>query len=563
MLGWILLQLLVIVLVFVYIYFTFRHVVRIPSAAENIEKISPGLAQLATDGRDKIVFWFYSLSQRAYIKYTLDANKNIEMVNDGDGDDYNLPERVKNLSSGYYFNVGKQRWERKIPIDSMPRFVRAGSLEQRFRICYLTGRDGDDGDTNTNINDDGYKEICQETKLQTFVQLEIRDDVYEWKNEMLTLSSSSSSSSSFPKDRVKCKFTTNRYRQYLGLAPLTSTPDNDIERDLNIYFEYEKAKGDGDDGVWKLRKCERPDSIFDGETCISVSRSISTPLPIIGTNKAIKRVNELFTQRTAKTERITNKRQQDMNIYRIQLNSEHSTFVDLNVEQRIYVYEEDFYRSCDKTIFLVCEGDDGGGGASDCVWSLKQIINNNTRENLLQQGQQLCPILEDWHKVWHISTGEIVSLEQPFVVFHDELFHVDDNLLTLVAHIQSIKGFRIVTKSDGNVQNVQLLPHLREYSVKNKHNTMCRVYAMYVGAVILDMYIETRLLVDFVDNVHKYDFYLRPMFPTIVDDFQLDTWSCVHDGGGDNTPTQMFTYIALVDMYPGLRKYATASIPTC
>lgn len=489
-------QLLLIVLVFLYIYFTFRHAVVIPTAEENIEKISPGLVQL-TANQDKITFWFYSLSERAYVKYTLDKDMKIERDNHAQP-----PSKVVELSSGYYYNVSRQRWERKYAID-VPKFVpkseATNSLEQKFKVCDI-------------------EDNCEETRWQTFVQLRIGGEEYLWDGKKLRLPFDDK----FP-DAPKCKFTTNRYRQYLGMSTQPS-PDNDVERDIGVYFVKR-------DGRWKLQECERPDMIFDGSICVPISQPDN--------DTTIERVNELFAPHITQSD-LANKGG-SINTQCIQLNSEHSTYVNLNVEHRVYVYEVDFYRSCDKTIFLAQE---------ENVWQLKQIINNTTRENLKLHKRHLCPILDERLKVWNVDNGEIVTLEKPFVVFRNEIFHVHDYLLPLLDELQSMRTFKVLTKSDGNVKNVQLLPHLREFEKKNKHDTMCKVYAMFVGAIAFDIFIETRLLVDYI-QVSDYDFYMRPTFPTIATDFQLDTWSCAHE-----VDTEMFTYISLVDMYEGLKQYA-------
>lgn len=522
-------QIVVILVVIFYIYFTFRHGIKIPSAEECIAQISPGLMQLTTD-TNNVIFWFYSLTSNSYQQYTLDSEMKITHNTQAVP-----PPQVRKLNSGYYYNFGLQRWERKTPLTQTPIVDNTGgSIEQKFTLCYLTR--GDD--------DDHVTEICDEARSQTFLKMRISNDVFVWQNNLLT---QDIPTTIFPNSGNVCKFTINRYKQYLGLTPTPSDVDN-IEYELGVYFE----KDDG--GVWQLKECSEPDEMkFNGTICIykTKTRARINGDGGGGGDKLLIRINEGFT-RAATYSDLLHTDAMEINSYYIQLNDIYSTCVNLNVRYKVYEFEPTFYKSCNKTIFI--SGTQSTTATNKYTWTLEQLIFNVTRSELLQTPRRVSPLLEEPLKMFYCLTGEVITLTKPFIIYENNVFYVSEFMLPLVQRITDMKkNYTVLDDFSGSmITNPTLLPHTRHYVLENRRGKLCDCYAIFVGDIIFDMYVRTQLLVDYLPNIYEYEFYQRETFPTIKTDFLLDTWSCAQPV----EDTQMFTYISLVDMY-GMQELAT------
>lgn len=513
-------QIFIVIAVILYIYITFRHIIQIPTAEKSIEQISPGLMQL-TAKQDKVVFWFYSLSAKRYKQYTLDSEMNIQY-----NDEAIAPPQVVEPNSSYYYNFGLQRWEKKIPHADTPSPIITDndSIEQKFTLCY--------------IYDNDQTEICDDIRNQTFIKTSIDNSTFIWKDGMLT----EYAVMVFPTSVNICKFTMNRYRQYLGLSINTISTSDNIEQEMGVYFE--KDTNDN----WRLKECERPyDMIFNGSMCIEKT-SILSSRHHHHRHTNVVRLNEEFT-RNATYSDLAHTENKPLNSYYIQFNPTYSTYVNLNVDNNLYNIDTPFYKSCSKTIFLV-------GDTTDNItysWHMEQIINNSTRVELLKMNQRLCPILNDPFKMLFCRGGEIMRTPQQFIIYRNRRFIMEDFVQSLVGAIYASKDYTIVNNYYGGmISNYLLLPHTRKYLMKNSDAITCEVYCVFVGEIIYDVYLETRLLIDYVDDIHNYNFYRCTMFPIIKDDFQLDTWSCAQDVSDPD----MFTYISLVDIY-GLEEFAT------
>lgn len=588
-------QIIIVVVVILYLYITFRHDVKIATAAEYIQQISPGLTSL-TDTTSNIDFWFYSLSYRKFRKYTLDSNLKISLDATA-----KAPAQVNKLTNGYYFNFGQQRWEKKYPhtdtpvpkfsIDSLGKTT--NSLEQKFIRCYLVLQNDDD-DISTSSSSNVIDEVCDEMTNQVFVKTNIRNRAFVWQNDKLQ---QADSMNYFPLTQLVCKVTLNRYRQYLGIDGFAAISDvddddddtinnndaddvntkNNMEWDVGIYFARENVDTDS----WKLRECERPnDMIFNGTLCVSRPSSSSSSslddIPYISgrynTNLDMitTRTSELFPYPLPSISDLQHNNIQSITRYYLRLNDDYSRHVNLNVDEKIYPITVTFYKSCHKTICIVGEPkttdvtshDEEDG--DNYNWHLKQIIDNAARNSLLQLQQNFCPILLQPLQLFYSRTGEIHTVDRPFMIYNNYIFYLESHFLNLYTVLIANKSYELIKynlENDTGLATValhneiqgNLLPHTRKYLFENKHGGLCTLVATFAGDTLFDLYIETRLLVDYLDNIHSYSFYNRSTYPTIADDFNISIWACA---ALNDVNMEMFQYIALTDLY-NLEEYAT------
>lgn len=524
-------QMVIIFAVIIYIYFTFRHVVNIPSVREYIEQISPGLVQL-TATQDVVKFWFYSLSTEKYHQYTLDSDMNIIYKHAAIA-----PDRVAELNSGYYFNVSLQRWEKKTPHDNtlIPTLNQNGSVEQIFTLCYIL----------SDTIDAEHEEICHDVRNQTFIKMQIEDNTFVWSNGVLN----QYSPSVFPTVGNTCMYTTSRYKQHLGLSVDTEFEDDNIEQEMGVYFVRVKT---GDD-VWKLQECERPDDmIFNGTTCIDKT------LVKHGGNKNSSRINSNVSRirdefiKSAKYSNLTHIDVQAIESHYVQLNNTYSMYVNLNLKEKMYSLDSNYYKSCMGTIFLVGREKKNRDKVAH-TWVIEQLVNNETRNDLLNSSIYCCPIFHEPHKIFYCRSGEIIEMSRRYVIYGGKIFYMQDFIIPIIDEISNMTNFTIADNYyDAEIVDSKLLPHTRKYTMRNRNDITCDIYCTFVGQTIFDMYIETHLLVDYVDK-DLYEFYGCEKFPTIQDDFYIDTWSCAQEVNNPN----MFTYISLVEIY-GMQDFATS-----
>lgn len=580
-------QIIIVVVVILYLYITFRHDIKISTAAEYIQQISPGLTSL-TDTTSNIDFWFYSLSYRKFRKYTLDNNLKITL-----DETVKAPAQVNKLTNGYYFNFGQQRWEKKYAHTDtpVPKFSSdslgktTNSLEQKFIRCYLVLQN-DDNNMSTSSSSNVIDEVCEEVTNQVFVKTNIRNRTFVWHNDKLQ---QADFTNYFPSTQLLCKVTLNRYRQYLGIDGFSAIIDaddsintnnddgntkNNMEWDVGIYFARENVDTDS----WKLRECERPnDMIFNGTLCVSrpssssssddisyMSGRYNTNLDIITT-----RTSEIFPYPLPSISDLQHNNIRDITRYYLRLNDDYSRHVNLNVDEKIYPITVTFYKSCHKTICIIGElkttdviplEEDG----DNYNWHLKQIIDNVTRNSLLQLQQNFCPILLQPLQLFYSRTGEIHTVNRPFIIYNNYIFYLESHFLNLYNVLTANKSYELIKynlENDTGLATValhneiqgNLLPHTRKYLFENKHGGLCTLVATFAGDTLFDLYIETRLLVDYLDNIHSYSFYNRSTYPIIEDDFNISIWACA---ALNDVNMEMFQYIALTDLY-NLEEYAT------
>lgn len=521
--------------VVVYIYVLFRHSIKIPTAAEYIEMLSPGMQQ-ATTGTEKLVFWFYSLSEQRYRMYTLAAeNMVVALVTEA-----RAPRQCEDFSKGFYFNFGKQRWERKVRI-GQPVLVddlvttNIKSIEQKYTLCHLTADN---------------EEVCTDMVDQTFVKMRIRDVDYRWQNNTLQRTTPNY----FPTTGDRCKFTVNRYKQYLGIDSTDEAAQvhDNTEQDIGIYFERLH------NGIWQLQECKPSVETmqFDGEGCRP--RAIAFPLvPSV----LLRRSNELLPTGVVGEDdnKLITSTHEHIEGYWVRLNSSHSMHINLNVLDKKYPLDVDFYKSCWKSLFLM------GVISNDTYkWSIQQILDNTYRQTVLDIQQQYCPILDEPYRIFYVRTGETLPVERPFIVYRNMIFYLFEYLSPLITMLvtrlvpmtDKMDELMLAATENAVVSDNHLLPKVRKLIIENRHSDECQVYVTSCGKTIMDVFIETRLLVDYLEDMHKYDFFQRATFPIIEDDFNVATWSCANNEIAD---MDMFTYISLVDMYTGLAEYATTS----
>lgn len=490
----------------------FRHCVKIPTVEEYIEQLSPGLSEL-TKTSDEIVFWFYSLEAKKYLKYVLGADMKITHIPNA-----STLAVVNDLENKFYFNFVRQRWEKKEqqknntrPIINKDRNI----VEQKYSLCYI----------------DGDKTICEETRNQAFVKLKIRDVNYVFNEKTLQLELDIKST--FPEDvsETMCKFSMNRYKESLGLDYDQNSETDNTELDIGVYFLRDGTK-------WVLRECTPSvdDMYFDGTTCRQRENLLKASAKFV-TQRA-KRVNVVIAERISEDASPGDL----MRSHYIKLNASHSAYVNLNAAEKIYSLDVDFYKSCHYTFFIV-------GSDDEKEWKLEQMINGVAKRKMMATKQQWCPVLEEPRKVFDIRAGSTLYLKQPFVFYMDFIFYMREIFLGLHERILGTRQYTIMGDEEGEengVKNKILLPHVRRYVLEDM-----QLFATFAGNSIFDIYAETRLLETFIKDMHKYEFYDTNLFPSIDDDFQLGVWACVIEVA----KPEMFTYISLADMF-GLDAYA-------
>lgn len=543
-------QIAIVLIVVFYIYFTFRHNVKIQTAEQLIEQLSPGLTEL-TKTENEIVFWFYSVGRQKYVKYTLDSELKITEITNASANNM-----VDNPSSGYYFNFSKQKWEKINFTDKLP-YVNAtrNTIEQRFQICRTQELDG------------GGEVICTDDVKRTFIKMNISDELYSWDTDVQKLVLRAKTA--FPSDATMCQFTINRYKEYLGVLYNSDDYGNTEEKKIGVYFKYTDKDG------WLLVECPNTETMhFDGRVCVNNNdlesgggRNYSVP-PTHNLS------NEIFNSKLTNSD-LVHREALDLASYCIQLNVTHSICINMNTPTKTYeVGGVDYYKSCANTIFVIGTARSienfqiNNGDHYD--WKLQQLIDNNIRDLLMSTNRRFCHVLEQPEKIFYTNTGEISDEKRHFVIYKNNIFYMFEYLGKLMEKISSMQTMYTIDDDDNNngenlninqnIMNNKLLPHVRKYEIVNKHATKCILYAMHVGECVFDVYGETRLLVDFIEDIHHYDYFNRATYPIIEDDFSIDTWSCAQNV----EQPEMFTYIPLVDIYNNLASHATLSknIPT-
>ena len=536
----------------------FRHCVKIPTVKEYIEQISPGLSEL-TKTKDEIVFWFYSLEEKKFKKYILGGDMKITL--DTNAEAYDV---VNDLKSKFYFNFIQQRWERKItnknsqrPTVDKDRHI----IEQHYSLCYINEGNTKILDNNVAFNV-AANTICEERRNQAFVKLKIRNVNYNFNEKTLQLELDTKSM--FLTNATMCKFTMNRYKEYLNISYDQNNETDNNEIQIGVYFYRDSET----DNKWILKECEKPEEMyFDGSICrqredVNMLNAIENKLDLSKIIMATH-INEsdILNNKSLLSDELPQNGKDLLQSHYLKLNASHSAYVNLNVEEKIYALDVDFYKSCHYTFFIV--GQKKSDISNEYEWKLEQMINDVARNKMLEIKQQWCAIIQEPRKIYNVQTGSYMYLRQPFVFYLDYIFYMRDIFLKLVKRIEDTKQYIIAdesnkdapeNKNSENVQNKILLPHIRKYSIVNKHNDKCILFATFAGNTIFDIYAETRLLVDFIEDIYKHEFYNRNLFPTISNDFQLGLWACVEKVD----KPEMFTYISLVDMF-GLSGYATTT----
>lgn len=514
-------QIILILVIILYIYLTFRHSIEIPTAESLIKDLSPGLAEL-TKIQTNIVFWFYSLTEKKYLKYILDNKLNITVLKNE-----SAHSRVSNPSDGYFFNFSRQRWEKKIFLDKRP-YINSlrNTVEQKYKICYTTHVDGG-----------GDEIVCTDEVKRTFIKMDIGNETYSWdpKEQKLFLPKKTS----FPTTTNVCKFTSNRYKEYLGMYVNINDTNGNTEESIGVYFTKDE------NSKWILNKCPSFDSMyFNGTKCVDrITRAIiDTPTQIS---------KEIFYKKVSSSD-LSHKDTETLSSYYLQLNTIYSTYININAENKIYNLDVDFYNSCRNTIYIVGSikksNFRNSNNGDDYNWKLKQILNNSSRKLLLKLKQYFCPILEEPTKLLYIKTGEISDIGQRYIIYKDRIFYAFKYLDKLLEKISFTRNYIVDTienKEIYNISNNKILPHVRKYKIENKHGTECLIYALFMGECIFDIYGETRLLIDYIDEIHQYDYFDRHTYPILEDDFHINIWSCAQDVD----KPERFTYISLVDIY--------------
>ncbi|WBR61489.1 hypothetical protein [Drosophila suzukii associated hytrosavirus 1] len=525
-------QIIVIVVVILYVYFTFRHNVTIPTADEYIAQISPGLTQL-TDKQSEVVFWFYSLSEKRYLKFTLDQDMKTTIDVSA-----KTHERVNHPANRYYFNFVRQRWERMIALEEKPKMRERDSIEQNYELCYID-----------NINGDA-EPICEQIRHQTFMKLNIHGERYRWTGKQIQ----QDTKSVFPTDVDVCKFTMNRYRELMNIYYDYRDEKANTEINFGVYFMKE-------DGQWKLYECQHPNHMFfNGKTCVyKYNRLPSDSNAINEYHKQIKEEDIPHTINYPDTEHIN---YEDIYSYHLHLNASHTMHINMNVNEKLFLVNTDFYATCYRSIFVAGEpkfenmSRDEDMNGMNFKWSIEQIIVSQAIEEMKSEYLNFLPLLERPLKMFYIATGEILTVDKPFVIYRNSVFYMHDYLFEIYnklmeANYEHPNGIDISIEPMHDVSHQTILPHTRLYRVDDYV-----VYAIFSGETIFDMYIETKLLADYLQDIEKYDFYNRNTYPVITDDFKVDTWSCVSQ---NVDKPEKFTYISLVDMFNGLVQHATAT----
>lgn len=528
-------QIILILCVIFYLYFAFRNNIQTPTVAQLVEQLSPGLSDL-TKTHDTIVFWFYSISADRYHKYTMDRSLVAKLVADA-----RVHDRVADPTKGFYFNFGLQRWERTTYVDAQPT-VTEDSIEQRTQVCYTTEVDG-----SGNL-------VCYDDVKKTLIRLQIKDTQYKWDKGRGVLVSSLASVSFFPARENMCKFTSNRYREYMGLEPTDEAYGN-VEQKVNVYFVRDTTT------KWQIRECANENMFFDGQVC-KIDAEIAAIEP--RTMKHGGASSGIFLVRQQSSD-LEHRDAPKITSYYLHLNNTYSTYVNVSAAKKIYTFEYNFYGATRYSIFIIGERKDETADPDDgdnYNWRLEQLLNNDTRAMLEERQLQLIPILERPYQLFVSRSGEILTVGRRFVIYRNYIYYEQAYLMRLYNMIVGIRNYTVERDdrnesiANGNcvVANTKLLPQLRKYVIENSHGDLCKLFATFVGDCLLDVYGETRLLVDYIADIHKYEFYgRRNTYPIIEDDFQLETWSCAQIVENPD----MYTYIALVDVYDRLATNAT------
>lgn len=522
-----------------YIYFKFRKLIKIPSAKEQIDSIRPGVMQV-TKEKNTIDFWFYSLSRQSYIKYTLDNNLNIQS-------DSSIRAPVSVLKNGlpneYYFNFAKQQWESIEYISNRPTINEKGVVEHVYNLC--TG-----------------KEDCVQKRNRTYIKFQFSGTTLFWNEQRRKLQKYKRNV--FPIDngiRV-CKFTINRYKSYLGLSVslLDDDDDDDIEQDnMSVYFE----KNSND--KWILKTCE-PSSImfFNGHSCKQRTK-------YLGNDIGGRQVDEIVRHGQLHESELVDDidKHHSMFIYLLKLSNIHSIYVDLNNDSKTYLADITVYKSCHQSLYIIGKLksaqyspiDDG----DSYEWEMQQIIDY---DRIDESGgvYKYCPLLEKPKKVIRLDLKSELSYDNLFLVYRNKIHFLNDKFTALLNLVLLEKKFSVIQDTQFNIDTednklvminssvtkcYNLLPHIRKYELLNLHSDTCVLYCQVMGETIFDIYTETRLLFDFIENLHLSSFFNRRNFRTIQDDFQFNTWSC-------NIKVQQpetYSYISLCDLY-NLDEYA-------
>lgn len=557
-------QVIIMICLVLYIYYIFRHNVKIPTAEECIAQISPGLADL-TKTQDRIVFWFYSLGEKKFKKYTLDSDMKTFFEHNASAYDV-----VNNLKNNFYYNFGRQRWEKKVPhVDTPQPYVNKNlnSIEQKFTLCYIDEDAAADGKVDL---------ICNELRQQTFLKLKINHEMYKFNEETLQLELDTKSV--FPVDSNICTFTMNRYREYLGINYDYSNASDNREILIGVYFVREQNAN------WTLEECPSPDSMyFDGTVCRTLPLTDNAFGDIQSVNLAEnihprRRHNIVFSalhsthRHTRRPEHFKNQmtnttlthkpHHNNIQSCHLQLNNIYSVFINLNAGEKMYPLNVKFYAACQKTLFIVGTTTQANATEMTYTWKLQQIINRTTVLEMKKLKLKWCPFLYDPYKVYNVRTSQSLTQTTPFLIYNNRIYFLRKYLLKLYALIAKTT-YTIVDSSSSNdtdnnhtVQEQYLLPHVRQYQVTNRNSRVCNLFATFAGNTIFDVCIETRLLVEYVEKVQKYAFFRRNMYPTIPDDFQATILACAQNV----KRPEMFTYISIVDMF-GLEAHVATTNP--
>lgn len=525
-------QILIIALTVIYIYLTFRHPKNIiPTAATCIEQISPGLTEL-TKVHDELVFWFYSLSEGRYKKYTLDDKMKITEDTKAQANAI-----VNKLSNNFYYNFGLQRWEKRefikdsIDVPTIDNITR--SIEQKYMLCFL--------DETTNSL------VCDENRMQSFIKLRIGDEQYtiNEKTQKLELIMQSV----FPSaNTAQCKFTSNRYREYLGLYYDYRNENDNIEQNIGIYFVYSDTMK-----RWHPKECESvAEMFFDGTTC---RRKYGGTLLRGSLYAAHRHINEIFTKQLVSSD-LQHDDILDIKSFVLNLTPTISMCLNMNVHTKRYMLDNNFYNACYYTLFVVGAGTGDDGDTYE--WSIEQNFDESSKNKLLNVYQQLCPRLMEPLQAIYVRDMSTFTVDRPFVIYKNYIYYMQEYLMKF--YRKMIGSSYDIIKVDEmftthTVRDITLLPHLRQYTIVNDRKQKCIAYAMFAGETVFDIYVERRLIIDYVKNLFRYDFYMRDkIFPILEDDFQLDTWSCVYSVNEPN----MYVYLSLVDIY-NMYEFATGN----
>lgn len=526
-------QILIVLLVFFYIYYIFRNSIVIDTAEEYITKIAPGLQQLA-ETSDAIVFWFYSLSKKKYIKYILHSDMKIVL-----DDKAIAPLKVNDVTSGFYYNFGLQRWEKKTRLDefnNVPHFdPLRKTIQQNFLLCHFTDHD----DT----------EVCDEVRSQAFVKMKVANNTYTWNDSENILQLEIKNPFPIDFDIKTCMFTSSRYKFFLGVDN-TDWDNNEIL--IGVYFERINDENGKSTQKWQLKECLHPnDMYFNGNECVYKERKNFIESNNNYANKTLKRKTELI-KNTYTVSELKHKFNTNIYDHYLELENGSTIVLNVNVPEKRYPFESYVYKSCIGSIFIIGTFKNGVDkieinkrNGKNYLWKLEQIIEI---KELKKKGQHWCPLVMEPRQLVNISSGSIKETNRQFIIYRDKIFYVKSYLSDLMTKLNEINSTR--TSTVGALKMSSILPHVRTYMFDNFYDLKC--YATVIGETILDVFIDKRLLDDYLPNVHKYEFYNRMTFPIIEDDFLIDTWACAVNIENH----QMFIYISLVDIY-GLTQYAT------